>query len=165
MTVPVPASDIAEGPTFLVPLGLMEVVPARVGSTGICHPGSAYPSLVTTATERKRLLREIDGYLDAAKNTREALLEVEDRLRRMKKLANEGVEVRSLVSSFPDPSTSAANLAESLKSLQVAQRRTRRQIVLMGRAEGLSLAQLAGFWGVPRQLISRYAIDSADQDS
>lgn len=120
---------------------------------------------MTTAAERKRLLREIDSYLDAAKNTRKSLLAVEDRLRRMQKLANEGREVHDFLSSFPDPSASAANLAESQKSLQEAQRRTRRQIVLMGRAEGLSLAQLASFWGVSRALISRYANEKADQDS
>lgn len=118
---------------------------------------------MTTAAEVKRLLSEIDRYLDAAKNTRESLLKVERRLKRIRELATEGLEVRDLLSRFPDASASAAKLADSQKALQEAQHRTRRQIVLLGRGEGLSLAQLASLWGISRALISRYANESAEE--
>ena len=98
-----------------------------------------------TGDERTQLLHEIDGYLVAARDTREALVGVESPLQRMRTLVGEGLEVRPFLSSFPGPSAGGADLADSQKALQVAQLRTRRQIAQMGRAEGLSLAPPADF--------------------
>jgi hypothetical protein len=77
-------------------------------------------------------------------------------------LAAEGSNIRDVLPSFHDPAAVAGELAIRLKALRVAQLRARRQIVLMGRAEGLSLVELANFWGVSRQLVYRYARSSVD---
>ena len=116
---------------------------------------------MTTAAERRRLGREIDAYLDAAANVRASLLEVEARLERIKALAAEGTAISELLATFPEASTVAASLAGRLKALQTAQFGLRRQIVALGRGEGLSLAQLAGFWGISRQLAYRYVKDGS----
>ncbi len=118
--------------------------------------------------ERLQLLRALDALLDAAAQTQSALVEVEQRIRRTRELASEGASIRVFLESFTDPGGTSTDLTARMASLETARRRTRQQIVLMGRAEGLSLAQLAEFWGVSRQLISRYAngaLDSEDTPS
>ena len=114
--------------------------------------------------ERLQLLRALDALLDAAVQTQSALVEVEHRIRRTRELASEGASIRVFLKSFTDPGGTSTDLTARMASLEAARRRTRRQIALMGRAEGLSLAQLAEFWGVSRQLVSRYANDALDDE-
>jgi hypothetical protein len=118
---------------------------------------------VSTDSERRQLLRALDALLDAAAETQTALGEVEERIRRTRDLASEGVSIRVFLESFTDPGGTSTDLTARMAALEAARRRTRQQIVVMGRAEGLSLAQLAEFWGVSRQLISRYANDALDE--
>lgn len=118
---------------------------------------------MSTDPERLQLLRALDALLEAAAQTQAALLEVEKRIRRTQELASEGASIRVFLQSFTDPAGTSTDLTARMATLEAAKRRTRQQIVLMGRAEGLSLAQLAEFWGVSRQLISRYANDVPDE--
>jgi hypothetical protein len=120
---------------------------------------------VTTDAERVALNRELDDYLAATTELRASLLEVQNRIRRMKGLIEEGAETGAILSSFSDPGAVSRGLTEHIDTLELARRRTRRQIVLMGRSEGLSLQQLGNFWGVSRQLISRYLNDEPHRDN
>ena len=114
---------------------------------------------MTADAEREALHRELDDYLTATIELRASLREVQSRIRRMKSLVEEGAGVGAFLSSFHEPGKTSRGLTEHIDKLDLARRRTRRQIVLMGRSEGLSLQQLADFWGVSRQLISRYRSD------
>ncbi len=90
--------------------------------------------------------------------------EVEGRVSRTRDLAAEGSNVEVFLTSFTEPGRASTNLTAAISALERARRRTRRQIVIMGRAEGLSLGQLAAFWGVSRQLISRLTREPPDED-
>ena len=119
---------------------------------------------MSTDAEREALHRELDAYLTATTELRASLLEVQNRIRRMKGLIEEGAGIGAFLSSFSEPGEISRGLTEHIDTLELARRRTRRQIVLMGRSEGLSLKQLASFWGVSRQLISRYLRDEPHRD-
>jgi hypothetical protein len=114
--------------------------------------------------QREALLAELDNLLRVAANTRAALSEVEGRVSRTRVLAAEGSSVEVFLTSFTEPGRASTDLTTAINTLERARRRTRRQIVLMGRAEGLSLGQLAAFWGVSRQLISRLTREPLDED-
>jgi hypothetical protein len=114
--------------------------------------------------QREALLAELDNLLRVAANTRAALSEVEGRVSRTRVLAAEGSSVEVFLTSFTEPGRASTDLTAAINTLERARRRTRRQIVLMGRAEGLSLGQLAAFWGVSRQLISRLTREPPDED-
>jgi predicted metal-dependent peptidase len=116
---------------------------------------SADPSTADSDAQRKALLSELDNLLHVAANTRAALSEVEERVSRTRDLAAGGSNVEVFLTSFTEPGRASTDLTAAINALERARRRTRRQIVLMGRGEGLSLGQLAAFWGVSRQLISR----------
>jgi hypothetical protein len=125
---------------------------------------SADPSTAHTDAQREALLGELDNLLHVAADTRAALSEVEGRVSRTRDLAAEGSSVEVFLTSFTEPGRASTDLTTAINALERARRRTRRQIVLMGRAEGLSLGQLAAFWGVSRQLISRLAREPLDEN-
>jgi hypothetical protein len=125
---------------------------------------SVDPSTADSDAQREVLLGELDNLLQVAANARAALSEVEARVSRTRDLAAEGSSVEVFLTSFIEPGRASTDLTASINALERARRRTRRQIVLMGRAEGLSLGQLAAFWGVSRQLVSRLTREPLDQD-
>jgi hypothetical protein len=125
---------------------------------------SADPSTADGDAEREALLGELDNLLQMAANTRAALSEVEERVSRTRDLAAEGSSIEVFLTSFTEPGRASTDLTTSINALERARRRTRRQIVLMGRAEGLPLGQLAAFWGVSRQLVSRLTREPLDGD-
>jgi hypothetical protein len=119
---------------------------------------------VPTNAERDALNRDLDDYFTATSELQASLLDVQDRIRRMKGLIEEGAGTGVILTSFSEPGAVSRGLTENIDMLELARRRTRRQIVLMGQAEGLSIKQLASFWGVSRQLISRYRKDEPHRD-
>jgi hypothetical protein len=125
---------------------------------------SADPSTADSDAQREALRGELDNLLHVAANTRAALSEVEERVSRTRDLAAEGSSVEVFLTSFTEPGRASTDLTAAINALERARRRTRRQIVFMGRAEGLSLGQLAAFWGVSRQLISRLTREPLDED-
>ena len=128
-------------------------------------PGvSAYARLVTTDVERGALQREAGDYEAAIRELRESLIEVEDRIQCMKGLIEVGADTGAILTSFSEPGAVSRSLTDNIARLELARRRTRRQIVLMGQSEGLSIKQLASFWGVSRQLISRYKDEEPRRD-
>jgi hypothetical protein len=125
---------------------------------------SADPPTADGDGQRELLLGELDNLLQVAANARAALSEVEERVSRTRDLAAEGSSVEVFLTSFTEPGRASTDLTAAINALERARRRTRRQIVLMGRAEGLSLGQLAAFWGVSRQLVSRLTREPLEED-
>jgi hypothetical protein len=125
---------------------------------------SADSSTADGDAQREVLLAELDNLVHVAADTRAALSEVEARVSRTRDLAAEGSSVEVFLTSFTEPGRASTDLTTAINALERARRRTRRQIILMGRAEGLSLGQLAAFWGVSRQLVSRLTREPLDKD-
>jgi C4-dicarboxylate-specific signal transduction histidine kinase len=118
---------------------------------------------VGEAPDRRLLVRDLENLLAATKKTRESIAEVERRTRRTIRLVERQASIQELLTSFADPAGTATELTAVLDLLEAARLQTRRRIVHMGQAEGLSLSRLARFWGVSRQRVSRYAQSSLER--
>jgi len=108
------------------------------------------------SADREVLRCELDEYLAATSELQASLIEVQTRIQHMAGLIDEGADTSVILTSFSDPGAVSRGLTDNIERLELARRRTRRQIVIMGQVEGLSIKQLASFWGVSRQLISRH---------
>ena len=87
--------------------------------------------MASTDAEREALHRELDDYLTATTELRASLLEVQNRIRRMKGLIEEGAGIGAFLSSFSEPGEISRGLTEHIDTLELERRRTRRQIVLI----------------------------------
>jgi uncharacterized protein (UPF0218 family) len=107
--------------------------------------------------DRSILVRDLLTLLATAKKARESLVIVEQRTRKTIRLIENDATIERLLRSFDDPGQVATDLTAVLDLLEATRLETRRQIVRLAQTEGISLTKLAGFWGISRQRVSRFA--------
>ena len=111
-------------------------------------------------SERELLVRDLENLLVASKATRQSIVEVERRTRRMIRIVQNLGTIEELLTSFVDPASRAIEVTSVLHLFEAARLQSRRGIVHMAQTEGVSLTRLSKFWGISRQRVSRYAQDA-----
>lgn len=112
-------------------------------------------------SERELLVRDLEKLLLASRTTRQSIVEVERRTRRMIRIVQNEGTIEELLTSFVDPASRATEVTSVLHQFEAARLQARRRIVHMAQSNGVSLTRLSKFWGISRQRVSRIAQDDA----
>ena len=116
---------------------------------------------MSTISERELLVSDLESLLLASKATRQSIVEVERRTRRMIRIVQNEGTIEDLLTLFMDPASRATEVTSVLHLFEAARLQTRRRIVRVAQSDGVSLTRLSKFWGISRQRVSRIAQDDA----
>ncbi len=100
--------------------------------------------------------KEIEHFLEAAKALRGELRAKEANCRRMAKLLNGGVEVRTAL-SLTNAGEARRELSDALEGLEHSRHRVKVVLASRGLDQGMTIGEIGRAWGVSRQLAARYA--------
>lgn len=111
--------------------------------------------MTSVATERELLLQSLDELLAASAALRRRIRAMEVIYRRARTHTQRGSPVDVILSQGP-ASAEREELTRVLEAFDLARHNTRREFMVLGREEGLTVTRLAELWGFSRQLAGRY---------
>jgi hypothetical protein len=111
---------------------------------------------MTMDPDRKRVLANVDEFVETCAQFRKTLSLVSNANRRVRVLVEQGRPVREVLAAIPT-SAIRKTMTQQIEELEASRHNVRLAVFVLGLSEGLSIGELGRMMGFSRQLASTYA--------